>query len=85
MTACGSELPELPTAVDPVCGRTVVQVDAPSVRQVHGRTYYFDSERCARQFDAGPEDYVRRVEKDRTLDSWDKDWAGGPSRESRNR
>ena len=59
--AC-SNLPGLPTSIDPVCGRGVVEVDAVAVREYRGRTYYFDSQACAFSFDAHPEDYRRRAQ-----------------------
>jgi len=41
-TGC-ARLPGLPTALDPVCGRRVIQVDAPAVREHRVKTFYFDS------------------------------------------
>ncbi len=44
--------------VDPVCGMTVAPATALHRREHGGRTYWFCSEGCARQFEAAPEDYL---------------------------
>ncbi len=44
---------------DPVCGMEIEE-GAAATRDVGGRTYYFCSEGCARQFDTHPEVYVHQ-------------------------
>jgi YHS domain-containing protein len=82
-TACEPRLPELPTAVDPVCERRITEVDAAAVRLYRGATFYFDTEKCARTFDGDPEGYRRRVETDRA--DWGDEGAQRRSSEVRDR
>ncbi len=42
---------------DPVCGMEVGHLDAAPSRTMEGQTFYFCSDACAAQFDAGPEAY----------------------------
>ncbi len=42
------------TAIDPVCGRAVVEANAES-REYQSRRYYFCSPACRRHFEAGAE------------------------------
>jgi YHS domain-containing protein len=44
-------------AHDPVCGTVVEKAKAPATRSFLRRTYYFDTEDCARTFDAHPARY----------------------------
>jgi YHS domain-containing protein len=37
-------------SIDPICGKTVVEDDAPSV-EYKRRTYFFCSDRCRRRFE----------------------------------
>jgi len=81
-----SSLPGLPTSVDPVCGRRVVEVDAPATREYRGETYYFDTEACAFSFDARPEEYRRRAKEERPDPSlWKSDQGAARSFEVRDR
>lgn len=80
-----SSLPGLPTSVDPVCGRRVVEVDAVT-REYRGETFYFDTEACAYSFDARPEEYRRRARTERPDPSlWKPDEPGERSAEVRDR
>src|ERR687889_369332 len=45
-------------AVDPVCGMTVEVAGARHVAEYGGRSYYFCSPACKREFEAEPEKYV---------------------------
>ncbi|HEY9557088.1 MAG TPA: YHS domain-containing protein [Acidimicrobiales bacterium] len=45
-------------AIDPVCGMTVEEADAPATAEHGGTTYYFCSESCKEEFQANPADYV---------------------------
>jgi len=47
----------LETVLDPVCGRTVEKKKAFTERELLRKIYYFDSEECAREFDAHPARY----------------------------
>ena len=47
----------LETVRDPVCGRSVEKKNAVAERDLLRKTYYFDSEECARKFDAHPGRY----------------------------
>ncbi|WP_010121551.1 heavy metal translocating P-type ATPase [Corynebacterium nuruki] len=49
---------DTPTVTDPVCGMTIHPEDAAATEEYGGRTYYFCSEHCHRQFTADPEKYV---------------------------
>jgi len=42
---------------DPVCGVLVEKAEAPATRTFLRKAYYFDSEECARRFDAHPARY----------------------------
>ena len=42
---------------DPVCGRLVEKSKAGAEREYLRKTYYFDSDECARTFDAHPARY----------------------------
>ena len=46
------------TSVDPVCGMTVNQANAPATRSYSGIDYYFCNPGCASSFDADPEKYI---------------------------
>jgi Cu+-exporting ATPase len=48
------------TVTDPVCGMKIDPASAAAKRDFGGRTYYFCSEGCARQFDANPAAYLPR-------------------------
>jgi len=47
----------LESARDPVCGKTVEKRKAFTERELLRKIYYFDSEECAREFDAHPARY----------------------------
>ncbi len=48
-----------PTAVDPVCGADVDPVSASTERVQHeGKTYYFCSPECRREFENSPAAYA---------------------------
>lgn len=51
----------MPQVTDPVCGMTIDSVTAAGVSQYEGRTFYFCSEECKRQFDADPEPYAEKA------------------------
>jgi YHS domain-containing protein len=79
-------VPGLETAVDPVCGRRVIQVDAPAVREYQGEKFYFDSAACAYSFDARPEEYRRRAHTDpNDVSSQEDALPGARSTETRDR
>ncbi len=78
---CGPRLPGLATAVDPVCGREIPQVDAPAVRRYHDDTFYFDSQACALTFDGAPQEYSRRAATPRP--AADDAWKSFPARRDR--
>ncbi|MDP8975250.1 MAG: YHS domain-containing protein [Actinomycetota bacterium] len=46
------------TAIDPVCGMTVDDSDAPEKLDHEGTTYYFCSSDCRQEFEANPADYA---------------------------
>src|SRR5215203_1056189 len=48
-------------AVDPVCGMTVEVAGARHVAEYGGRSYYFCSPACKREFEAEPEKYVSPI------------------------
>jgi Cu+-exporting ATPase len=45
-------------AIDPVCGMSVDEQDAPEKLDYEGTTYYFCSTDCRQEFEANPEDYA---------------------------
>lgn len=45
-------------AIDPVCGMTVDEGDAPEKLDHDGTTYYFCSSDCRQEFEANPADYA---------------------------
>lgn len=45
-------------AIDPVCGMTVEESDAPDKLDHEGTTYYFCSTDCREEFEANPGDYA---------------------------
>jgi YHS domain-containing protein len=47
------------TAVDPVCGMTVVKADAKATFDYKGTTYYFCSTNCKESFAKEPEKYLK--------------------------
>jgi Cu+-exporting ATPase len=51
--------PEPETAVDPVCGMTVVTDRAAGSSQYEGQTFYFCNPRCKAKFDANPLAFVK--------------------------
>jgi Cu+-exporting ATPase len=53
------------SAVDPVCGMTVVPETAAASREYDGTGYYFCSAHCAASFDADPQHYLRSSAKTR--------------------
>ena len=46
------------THIDPVCGMQVNQQNAAGRSAHQGKTFYFCSEDCKKQFDQDPEPYV---------------------------
>jgi len=46
------------THIDPICGMQVNQQNAASRSAHQGKTFYFCSEDCKKQFDQDPEPYV---------------------------
>ena len=46
------------THIDPVCGMQVNQQNAAGRSAHQGKTFYFCSENCKKQFDQDPEPYV---------------------------
>ena len=44
---------------DPVCGMTIESETAADQSELDGRTYYFCTTQCKRQFDADPRRYTR--------------------------
>ncbi|HXH81762.1 MAG TPA: YHS domain-containing protein [Candidatus Tectomicrobia bacterium] len=48
-------------ATDPVCGMEVREQQAAGQAQHQGRTYYFCSTDCQRQFQNDPERYARQT------------------------
>ena len=47
------------THIDPVCGMQVNQQNAAGRSAHQGKTFYFCSEDCKKQFDQDPEPYVQ--------------------------
>jgi YHS domain-containing protein len=47
-------------ARDPVCGVPVVEEHAAYTSEYNGRTYYFCSEHCKREFDQDPQLYIQQ-------------------------
>ena len=47
----------MPMSIDPVCGKTVDEENAPS-ETFRGREYFFCSEECLKRFQSNPEQYV---------------------------
>ncbi len=45
-------------AIDPVCGMSVEEGDAPATFEYQGTTYYFCSTDCREEFEANPGDYA---------------------------
>ena len=45
-------------ALDPVCGMEVDEQQAAAKSEYQGKTYYFCSPSCKRQFDKDPERYL---------------------------
>jgi Cu+-exporting ATPase len=45
-------------AIDPVCGMDVDEGDAGGKGQYEGKTYYFCSSDCKREFQEAPESYA---------------------------
>jgi len=45
-------------AIDPVCGMSVEESDAPDKLDHDGTTYYFCSSDCRQEFEANPGDYT---------------------------
>ncbi|HSH23373.1 MAG TPA: YHS domain-containing protein [Acidimicrobiales bacterium] len=45
-------------AIDPVCGMSVEESDAPATFDYQGTTYYFCSICWREEFEANPEDYA---------------------------
>ena len=45
-------------AIDPVCGMSVEEADAPDRFEHQKTTYYFCSTDCREEFEANPEDYA---------------------------
>ncbi len=48
------------TAVDPVCGMTVVKANAKATYEYNGMTYYFCSTGCKESFAKEPEKYLKK-------------------------
>ena len=57
------------TAIDPVCGMQVDEATAAGTSEYQGRTYYFCSTGCKRQFDRDPESYVSQDRPQASHDS----------------
>jgi len=45
-------------AIDPVCNMQVDGEDAEFTAKYDGKTYYFCSESCKKEFESDPEEYV---------------------------
>ena len=54
----------MPPVTDPVCGMTVESTTAFARSEWEGRTYYFCSEACQREFAADPSRYTAEVRVD---------------------
>jgi YHS domain-containing protein len=48
-------------SIDPVCGMSVVEHDSASQTTLQGRTYFFCSEECRREFEANPSRYLEQA------------------------
>ena len=59
-----SESSLMPSVIDPVCGMTIDSQTAVARTQYEGRTFYFCSEECKRQFDANPTRYAATAQAD---------------------
>lgn len=44
---------------DPVCGMTVLEESAQGKAEFQGKTYYFCSDQCMRDFQSNPEKYAK--------------------------
>ena len=51
----------MPGVIDPVCGMTIDSQTAVARTQYEGRSFYFCSEECKRQFDANPSRYAAQA------------------------
>ena len=49
------------TAIDPVCGMTVVKATAKATYEYKGTTYYFCSTGCKKAFAKDPRKYLKSV------------------------
>ena len=49
--------------IDPVCGMSIDPETAPAQSIYDGKTYYFCSAECKRDFDAAPEDFTASAEE----------------------
>lgn len=56
-TSPGAEEEQM-AAIDPVCGMSVEESDAPEKLDYEGTTYYFCSTDCRQEFEANPGDYA---------------------------
>lgn len=45
--------------VDPVCGKTIDDVEYPDREEFEGRIYFFESLECAQKFRADPGKYAK--------------------------
>jgi YHS domain-containing protein len=52
------KVPKMDFAFDPVCQTEVEKGNAPSTRQIEGKSYYFCSAVCVNRFDERPEIYT---------------------------
>lgn len=50
---------QAPSATDPVCGMQVDPATAAGSSEYQGKTYYFCSMGCKRQFDKDPQSYTQ--------------------------
>ena len=57
------------THIDPVCGVQVTQQNAAGRSAHQGKTFYFCSEDCEKQFDQDPEPYVQWEVRDRVVNT----------------
>lgn len=44
--------------IDPVCGMSIEDTDAPAKAEHAGTTYFFCSESCKEEFETNPDDYA---------------------------
>ena len=51
--------------VDPVCGMQVEEQSAAGQADYEGRTYYFCSTACQREFEANPAQYAKQSQEPR--------------------